>query len=100
MEVKGEEIIKLWNKVKEVIQNIPNGEMYADKYINGSNTFKVTNSIYGICYLKSCNYGITFRITNYRKEKWQMSEYVGLYGMSTQIRYIKPNEEYYGEDTL
>ena len=94
MEIKGEQIIKLWNKAKEMVENIPSNEMYADKYINGADTFITTNSIYGICYLKPRHYGVTFRITNYRKEKWQMSEYVGLYGKTTQIRYIKPNEKY------
>ena len=99
MKIKGTEIIKLWNEAKEMVQNIPN-EMYADDYINRTSKFKTTNSIYGICYFKPRNYNITFRITNYRKENWSMTEYVGLLWNATQIRYIKPNEDYYVELTI
>lgn len=33
-------------------------------------------------------------MVNYDAKGWNMHEYVGLYGRATQIRYIKPNEEY------
>ena len=92
--IKGEEIIRLWKRAEELSHTIPSNKMYSGDYINKTNEFKATNSIFGCCYFKPCGYNVSFRMTNYDAKGWNIHEYVGLYGRATQIRYIKPNEEY------
>ena len=96
--IKGKDIIRLWKRAEELSRTLPSDKMYAGDYINQHNEFETTNSIFGVCYFKPCEYAISFRMTNYDKNGWVMREYVGLYGKATEIRYIKPNEEYLIEE--
>ena len=79
---------------KELCRKLPN-KMYIGDDVNKSNEFVATNSLFGICYFKPReNKNITFKITNYHKKEWHLSEYVGVYEKATEIRYINKDKDY------
>lgn len=91
--VKGSVIRRYWDIARELVCSIPCNEHYANRRIDDGGVFKAYNSLFCGCYFRPIGELFSFRADCYTGV-WRLNEYVGLYGRSTEIRYIKDDEEY------
>jgi len=95
--MNGKEIIAIWELTKKFIENsLPHYITRNDYYIGdilSRHGFTVTNSIFGSCWFRKSNIVMHAHI-DVDTGEWVLTEYIGLRGQATQIRYINPDENY------
>ena len=91
--IKGKEIIAIWESTKKFVENSLPPYIYYIGDILSRHGFTVTNSIFGSCWFRKSNVVMHAHI-DVDTEEWVLTEYIGLRGQATRVRYINPNEDY------
>lgn len=93
--MKGSAIIEVWNKAKVELEDLLSG-MRNEHYVGNilaRHGFIVRNSIFDSCWFSKN--GVSLHIKrDCDTEKWVLTEYIGLRGEATWVRYIKEEKEY------
>lgn len=90
--MKGEQIIMIWNETKDALCDLSRNDHYVGNII-ARKGFKVTNSIFDSCWFRKQNV-VMHIMKDVDTNEWVLTEYIGLRGDATRIRYIKAEKEY------
>ena len=88
--MSGNQIIALWKELKEVVDKLPSYENHIGEILKRKG-YTINNDLFYSCWCKKEE--VVFHVVKYIGT-WTLCEYIGLYGKATEIRYIKPTEEY------